>query len=828
MSRQPRVISLLRVLGLCCGLVLLLSAGPATASSLHLLQERSTTGGTEFEKIWEYKPSLVTTVYARDGAVLGYLYREKRFLVELADLSPTLLNAFLAAEDSAFYEHEGIDLTAIFRALGKNITAGDIVQGASTITQQVVKRLLLTSEKSYARKIKEAILAYRLEHQMSKNEILTIYLNEIFFGSNAYGVEAAARTYFAKHAKDLHLAEAALLAGLPKAPTRYNPFRFPEAAQTRQHYVLGRMLELGWITPQEYEEAMDYELVYKSLPDPSWTVGAYYLEEVRRWLVDTFPAKLKESGATTWGREGSDIGYEAGLEIYTAIDLEHQRAAEKALRDGLVASTKRRGWRGPLQELTAAEFDAFLKDNPLPTTAAKDDWVKALVLAVDAKGAQVQVGAHKGGIPVSSMTWCRKPNPNVTPEGAGKIGDARRVLKPGDVVWASLAEAPETDKPLQLELEQWPEIQGALVSMEPGTGDVVAMVGGYDFAASQFNRATQAIRQPGSAFKPIVYSAALDAGFTAASVVMDEPFVYLDPWTMQLWQPKNYSGEYYGPTLLAKALALSRNLVTIRVADMIGIDKVIQRAKALGLVGDFQPFLPVSLGSVAVSPINLCQAYTAFARDGSTVAPRLVLSVKNHRKEEIYRAEPETTPAISPQNAFIMASMLKETIVRGTATRANRLKRPLAGKTGTTNEERDAWFIGFSPYLLSGVYVGFDQVAPMGRNETGARAALPIWIQYREAVEANYHEQDFPVPTGIVFQNVYDDGYLAEAGSGGTYRLPFMAGSLDSPYFTEAGGLGFYDSSYVLDGNYQRGYERYDHDNDKAPDQEEYLLKQLF
>ena len=275
MSRQPRVISLLRVLGLCCGLVLLLSAGPATASSLHLLQERSTTGGTEFEKIWEYKPSLVTTVYARDGTVLGYLYREKRFLVELADLSPTLLNAFLAAEDSAFYEHEGIDLTAIFRALGKNITAGDIVQGASTITQQVVKRLLLTSEKSYARKIKEAILAYRLEHQMSKNDILTIYLNEIFFGSNAYGVEAAARTYFAKHAKDLHLAEAALLAGLPKAPTRYNPFRFPEAAQTRQHYVLGRMLELGWITPQEYEEAMDYELVYKSLPDPSWTVGSW-------------------------------------------------------------------------------------------------------------------------------------------------------------------------------------------------------------------------------------------------------------------------------------------------------------------------------------------------------------------------------------------------------------------------------------------------------------------------------------------------------------------------------------------------------------------------
>ncbi len=791
------------------------------------LHERAGSQHAEFNDIWEYRPSLVTTVYARNGSVLGYLYREKRFLVALEDLNPSLVNAFLAAEDSSFYEHEGLDLTAIFRALGKNLTAGDIVQGASTITQQVVKRLLLTSEKSYARKIKEAILAYRLEHQMSKHDILTIYLNEIFFGANAYGVEAAARTYFAKHAGELNLAEAALLAGLPKAPTRYNPYRYPDAAKARQQYVLGRMLELQWITQAEYDEAKAYELVFQSMGDPSWTLGAYYLEEVRRWLMDEFPAKIAQDGSDTWGRTGKDIVYEAGLEVYTAIDLDHQRYAEQALQDGLVASTKRRGWQGPLAQLQAGEFDTFLEKNPLPDDAAPGVWVKALVLSVDKSGAAVRVGRHKGSIGVKSMSWCRKPNPRVSPEGAGKIQDARKVLQPGDVVWAALTEEPVEGQPLKLDLTQQPKVQGALVSIEPHTGDVVALVGGYDFQTSQFNRATQAIRQPGSAFKPIVYSAALDAGFTPASVVMDEPFVYLDPYTMELWQPKNYSGEYYGPTMLCTALAKSRNLVTIRVADMIGIQRVIKRAKSLGLVGDFQPYLPVSLGSVAVSPMNLCQAYTAFARDGSYVTPRLVLSVKNQMGSEVYRSTTESHEAISPQNAYIMANMLKQVVIRGTAARARKLGRPFAGKTGTTNDEQDAWFIGFSPYLLTGVYVGFDQVTPMGRLETGSRAALPIWMQYREHVEPLYHEQDFTPPSGVVFQHVYTDGYPAEEGGDGTYYLPFMADNLESSFF--AGDVQFgYDQSYVLDGEYKQGYEQYDYNKDKAPDQEEYLLKQLF
>ena len=515
-------------LSLLLSVMLFLSAGaaPALGSSSLWLHERAVGETKEFAKIWEYKPALVTTVYSRDGLIMGQLYREKRFLIGIDAMSPYLVKAFLASEDSAFYEHEGIDLTAIFRALSKNLTAGDIVQGASTITQQVVKRILLTSEKSYARKIKEAILAYRLEHQMSKNDILTIYLNEIFLGANAYGVEAAAQTYFGKHALDLNLAEAALLAGLPKAPTRYNPYRYPKAAKARQHYVLSRLKELTWITQEEYDKAMEYELVYKQMEDPSWGVGAYYLEEVRRWLMENMSSEVAKNPNLTWGRSGEDAVYEAGLKVYTAMDSEHQKFAEQALRDGLEASSRRRGWQGPLKHLEPAEFDNFLKGNLLPTDVKVGDWFKVLVTKVEGKGATVRVGPDTGFVGVESMHWCRQPNPKLATEQVPSIKDAKKVLNPGDVIWAALDKEPEKGKPLDLSIRQWPKVQGAMVSIEPSKGDVVALVGGYDFKASQFNRATQAMRQPGSAFKPIVYSAALDAGFSPASVVMDEPFVH--------------------------------------------------------------------------------------------------------------------------------------------------------------------------------------------------------------------------------------------------------------------------------------------------------------
>jgi penicillin-binding protein 1A len=365
-----------------------------------------------------------------------------------------------------------------------------------------------------------------------------------------------------------------------------------------------------------------------------------------------------------------------------------------------------------------------------------------------------------------------------------KIKDATKVVEPGDVVWASLRaddgkdKKKAKDKRLSLALEQEPDVEGALVSIEPGTGDVVALVGGYSFEKSQFNRATQARRQPGSAFKPIVYSTALDNGFTAASMVLDAPFIYTDVQTDMVWRPENFEGVFYGPTLLRTALTKSRNLVTIRVAQKIGIDKVIERAQAMGLEGEFPHNLSVSLGSVAVTPINLCQAFTTFARGGSWVRPRMVLAVKSAWDEDIYASQVETHEAVSPQTTYIITRLLKEVVRDGTGWRAKVLGRPVAGKTGTSNDEQDAWFMGFAPYLLTGVYVGFDQVAPMGKYETGSRAASPIWVQYRQACEGNYTVQDFPEPPGIVNVRIdANSGLLAGPGSDQSYFLPFKAGT---------------------------------------------------
>jgi len=688
-------------------------------------------------KIKDYAPSLVTTVYTNDGQILGYLYREMRFLVQLHEVPQHTVKAFLAAEDTSFYEHEGLDVSAIGRAMLKNVQSGEIVQGGSTITQQIIKQLLLGSEKKYERKVKEAILAFQLENYLTKDEILTIYLNQVYFGAGAYGVEAAARTYFGKHVGDLSIAESAIMAGLPKAPSNYNPFHNPDYAKNRQHYVLGRLRDLNWISADEYRLAMAENLVFRSMPEPSWGVGAYYMEEVRRWMIENLSKENMKRQGIKLDRYGEDAVYESGLHVYTGIDLEHQASAERALRKGLEASSKRHGWRGAETTLSPAEFKDFLEENVVDyEDLAPGDWVKALVLKVDSKGATVRVGNLPGAIPSDTMAWSQRGGP-------------QSLMSPGDVVWASFTGPPrrkaDAGKPvtLTLALEQWPKVQGALVSFEPRTGRVLALVGGYSFADSQFNRATQARRQPGSSFKPIVYSAALDNGFTPTSVVQDSPISFGN------WSPKNYGGHYDGAMTLEYALAKSKNVVTARIAARIGIKTVIERARTLGIEADFPPYLPICLGAEAISPISLCQAYSAFARDGSYIKPRMVTSIKRAWGEEIFRGDPEPVPAISARTAYTMATMLKGVIQFGTSVRAKVLNRPLAGKTGTTNLEKDAWFIGFSPYLLSGVYVGFDHLTPMGRGEAGSSAALPIWIDYRMAVEPNYPVEDFAPPPDI-------------------------------------------------------------------------------
>jgi len=755
------------------GLLGLALLGLASVSGLIWWASRDLPG---FTRITDYAPPLVTTVTARDGRVLGYFYREMRFLVTLDQMSPWLPKAFLAAEDDRFYQHEGVDLAAIARAFLKNLQAGHKVQGGSTITQQVIKQLLLSPEKSYTRKLKEAILAYRLEKNLAKDEILTIYLNQIFFGSHAYGVEAAARVYFGAHAKDLSPAQCALLASLPQAPTRYNPFRNPEEALGRQRWVLGRMLDTGYLSREEYEAALAEKLTFTSMADPSWQQGAYYLEEVRRRLVDRF---------------GEDAVYAAGLHVSVAVDLDHQVAAEAALRHGLEASARRRGWTGPIENLPPEEAKDWLAEHPYPAEAlVPGAWVRGVVAKVEKDEVLVLFGEHRGVIARKDMSWARTPDPGKATEEVRAIPDAREVLKKGDVVAVSILEAPKDGKgDWALALQREPDVEGAIVSLDPSTGDVLALSGGYSFARSQFNRATQARRQPGSGFKPIVYSAALDNGLTAASMILDAPIVYTDFDNDRIWKPENYSGVFYGPTLLRTALAKSRNLVTIRVAQQIGIKSIIERARALGLESEFPENLSVALGSSPVTPLNLCQAYTAFARDGSYVKPRLVLEVKSAWGQEMYKAEVETVPALSPQTAYLIATLLKEVVQDGTAQRAKILGRPVAGKTGTTNDEQDAWFTGFSPYLLTGVYVGFDQVTPMGKFETGSRAALPIWVEYRQAVEGKYPVQDFPQPPGIVMARIdAATGLLAGPKSEETYFLPFKEGTQPTETVPAEGG----------------------------------------
>lgn len=719
-----------------------------------------------FRNITDYKPPLVTTVLSRDGKVLGYFYKEKRFLVRLNEMPPMLPKAFLAAEDSGFYQHEGIDPWAIFRAMLMNLKAGGIKQGGSTITQQVVKRLLLTPEKSFQRKIKEALLSYQLENYLTKDEILTIYLNQIYLGSKAYGVEAAARELFGKHVQQLTLAECALLAGLPQAPSRYNPYAAPEAAKIRQKYVLEQMLAQGWINKEEHDQALSQKLVYKSMEDHSWKVGAYYLEEVRRFLVEKY---------------GEEEVYTGGMTVETACEIPHQIAADNAVRRGLADFAKQKGWEGPSAQLKSEEFSRFLEEGRNPDSLRPGTWLRALVTGATKDKATVSFGQYTGEIPASSTSWCRNAMKGVTGPNAPVPGDPSRILHKGDVVWATIREAKQGGHFI-LNLERDPGPEGALVSIEPNTGEVVALTGGFSFEKSQFNRATQARRQPGSSFKPIVYSAALEHGFTPASVVMDAPIVFANAELGTIWRPENYEDIFYGPTLLSTALAKSRNLVTIRVAQKIGIKNVINHARALGIEGEMQENLSLALGSSAVTLMNLCQAYTAFPRGGSYIKPRLVLAVKSAWGETIFKSQPEYVEAISPQNAFLMVSMLKEVINVGTGGSAKVLGRPLAGKTGTTNNEQDAWFMGFTPYLLTGVYVGYDQLQPMGRGGSGARTALPIWLEYRKAIEERYPVEEFLPPEGIVWARVENSQAVNNKGESApeSYFLPFIEGTQPS------------------------------------------------
>jgi len=690
----------------------------------------------------DYRPPVITTVYADDDRKIAEFYRERRLVVPLSDISPTLKSAFIAAEDARFYQHEGIDFISILRAFFKNIEAGTIVQGGSTITQQVTKSFFLSPEKSYQRKLKEAILAYRIEKALSKEEILYLYLNQIYLGHGAYGVQAAAENYFGKSAKELNLAECAMLAGLPQAPSKYSPFRFPEKAKERQIYVINRMVAEGFITNVEAAEAINTKLEIQ--PRKNWFIQEtpYYTEHIRQYVE---------------GRYGPDALYTEGLKIHTVVNIEMQNSGRSAIEAGLRALDKRQGYRGPIKRLAPDQIEAFSKTimesgEKGAISPEVGSILQGVVVNVNdaASKATVRIGNHLGTLTLEDMKWARKPNPEVAYYEAS-IRRPSEALAVGDVIWVKIQEIQAKTQGLKVALEQEPKAQAALLCIETGTGHVKALLGGRHFRESQFNRATQSRRQPGSAFKPIIYAAAIDKGYTPATTIIDSPIVFRDTEHDFTWKPKNYKEKFFGPTLFREALAKSRNVVTVKILQDIGIDYVIAYARKLGISSHLNRNLALALGASGVSLLELTHAYSVFANSGNLVAPAFITRILDRNGNVLEEATPKVEQVIEKSTAYLMTSLMESVVKEGTGWRARALNRPVAGKTGTTNNLFDAWFVGYTPRYVTGVWVGFDEEGPLGEGETGSRAASPIWLDFMKQVLADKPVRVFQVPEDVVF-----------------------------------------------------------------------------
>jgi len=710
----------------------------------------------DYAQLADYRPPVTTRVHAGDGSLLAEFARERRLFVPVAAMPAPVVQAFLSAEDKDFFHHPGIDFTGIVGAAVQNLNnlgTDRRPRGASTITQQVAKNFLLSNEVSYERKIKEAILAFRLERRLSKEHILELYLNEIYLGYASYGVAAAALNYYGKALEELTVAEAAFLAALPKAPNNYHPIRFAEAAKVRRDWVLTRMQEDGVLSAAAAESAARTPLPTRTVEMSRANQADFFAEEVRRQLLE---------------RYGEAALYQGGLSVRSSLDPRLQAIAELALRDGLVAYDRRHGWRGPLARIeTAGDWRARLARLPAP--AGLSPWVLAVVLKVD--DAEARIGLSDGDLGVialSELQWARAWQEGET-LGA-RVARAADVLAPGYVVAVEPLPAASGGAGTGFALRQIPEINGAAVAMDPHTGRVLAMVGGWSFQQSQYNRATQARRQPGSAFKPFVYAAALDHGFTPASLVLDAPFVFDPGYGQQKWRPTNYSHEFYGPSTLRLGIEKSRNLMTVRLAQQIGMDKVADYARRFGIVDNLQPFLPTSLGSGETTLLRLTAGYAMLVNGGRAIQPSLIDRIQDRDGQTVLRTDrracgacaglawsgqpPPNLPderahVIDAGTAYQMVSMLQGAVERGTGARIGELRRPLAGKTGTTNEARDAWFVGFSPDLAFGVYLGFDEPRGLGSRETGASVAVPVFKDFMAAALKDQPAVPFRIPPGI-------------------------------------------------------------------------------
>jgi penicillin-binding protein 1A len=775
------------------GLLVVTVAG--AAGVLYLLH-RYGTELPEYRQLAAYSPPTVTRVYAGDGRLMQEYAQEKRVFVPVEAMPKRLIQAFLAAEDKNFYSHPGIDPLGIVRAVLDNIERLATNQrpvGASTITQQVAKNFLLTNEVTIERKIKEALLAFRIEQAFTKDQILELYLNQIYLGLGSYGVAAAALNYFDKSLDELSTAEAAYLAGLPKAPSWYHPTRQPEAARGRRDWVIGRMEELGVITAEEANEARAEPLVMRRRAPTETTVAKYFTEEVRRELVAEY---------------GDAFLYEGGLSIQTTLSPHLQALADRALLDGLIAYDRRHGWRGPAAHLELTEgWQSRLVE--VDQTDGLDRWQLAAVLEVAQDGATLGFpDDSRGFLPLAELTWARA---ELQDGGLGpQITQPEQVLAPGDVVWVEelAAEHDETqgetaaapgDQPRQFGLRQPPEVEGAVVAMNPHTGRVLAISGGYSFERSVFNRATQALRQPGSALKPFVYLAGLASGLTPSSIFLDAPIVIDQGPGLGKWKPVNYSNQFYGPSTLRLGIEKSRNVMTVRLAQTIGMDRVVDMAQRFHLARGLGHNLAAALGANEVYLLELTTAYAMLVNGGKRIQPALVERIQDRHGKTVIRRDARACPAcqnvpwqgqatpaladereqvIDPALAYQMVNLLHGVVERGTGVRARSIGKPIAGKTGTSDDSRDAWFIGFTPDLVVGVYVGYDQPKSLGRDEQGASAALPIFVDMMTKALADQPATPFRVPPGVRLVRVdAETGLLPGPNTGTVILEAFLPGT---------------------------------------------------
>ena len=731
-----------------------------------------------------YDPSIVTRLHAGDGRLVAEYSIEKRVFVPLSATPKLVVSAFLSAEDKNFYEHFGVDPMSMVSALWKNVLnmGGDKkLIGASTITQQVAKNFLLTNEVSFSRKIKEAILAVRIEQTYSKDRILELYLNQIYLGIGSYGVAAAALDYFNKSLDELTIAEAAYLAALPKAPNNYHPVKHHDAALSRRNWVIDQMAENGVITAAEATQAKTEPLAMRARDTTEMVHAEYFAEEARRWLITHY---------------GEEKLYRGGLSVRTTLDPKLQAFADRAFQNGLGAYDRRHGWRGALAKLpTEGDFKATLASQTRPVAAAPH-WPLALVLAINGKEAEIGLAdGAKGTIALEDVAWARRVS-----EG-GKIGPPVKklldVFEPGDLI---LVEPKANSKvPDRYNLRQVPIVRGGMLVMDPHTGRVLAMVGGLSYAESEFNRATQAMRQPGSSFKPFVYLAALDHGFTPSTVVNDAPIELPQGPGLPMWRPQNYGGDFAGPSTLRYGLEQSRNLMTVRIAKNVGMEVIADYAKRLGVADDLPRVLSTSLGSYETTLLRMATAYSIIVNGGKKIEPALIERIQDKTGATIYRrdsracdgcqlagaaaAAPPALPdqrerVLDPVSAYQIVSMLEGVITRGTARVVASLGVPLAGKTGTSNDYKDAWFIGFSPDLVVATYVGFDTPQDLGRGEAGGKVAAPIFKEFMAEAIKDRPTVPFRVPNGVRFARVdLRTGMPPSGGEGQVVLEAFRSGT---------------------------------------------------